>query len=79
MTGASGFLASHIISQLLSKGYRVRGTLRSASKAAAFQSKYGKDVETRVVPDIAVEGSFDSALDGVDFVIHSASPFTFSV
>lgn len=29
VTGASGFLASHIVKQLLEKGYRVRGTIRS--------------------------------------------------
>lgn len=29
MTGASGYIASHIVKQLLGKGYRVRGTVRS--------------------------------------------------
>lgn len=29
VTGASGFLATHCIQQLLSLGYRVRGTVRS--------------------------------------------------
>ena len=29
VTGASGYLASHIVHQLLEKGYRVRGTVRS--------------------------------------------------
>lgn len=29
VTGASGFLAGHIINILLEKGYKVRGTVRS--------------------------------------------------
>ncbi|KAK3575860.1 hypothetical protein CHS0354_034456, partial [Potamilus streckersoni] len=29
VTGASGYIANHIIKQLLEEGYRVRGTLRS--------------------------------------------------
>ena len=29
MTGASGFIATHIIKQLLEEGYSVRGTVRS--------------------------------------------------
>lgn len=79
MTGASGYLSGHVISQLLSKGYRVRGTLRSTDKAEKFKSQYGGNVETRVVPDIAVEGAFNDTLDGVDFIVHTASPFTFTV
>jgi nucleoside-diphosphate-sugar epimerase len=34
VTGASGFIATHVIQQLLDTGkYRVRGTVRSAAKA----------------------------------------------
>lgn len=29
VTGASGFIASHIVKQLQEEGYRVRGTLQS--------------------------------------------------
>lgn len=35
VTGASGFLAGHIVKQLLEKGYRVRGTVRSLENPAA--------------------------------------------
>ena len=35
VTGASGYIAQHIILQLLAKGYRVRGTIRSLDKAPA--------------------------------------------
>jgi len=29
VTGASGFIAAHIVRELLERGYRVRGTVRS--------------------------------------------------
>lgn len=29
VTGASGYLASHVVHQLMQKGYRVRGTVRN--------------------------------------------------
>lgn len=33
VTGASGYVAGHCIIQLLDRGYRVRGTLRSLRRA----------------------------------------------
>jgi uncharacterized protein YbjT (DUF2867 family) len=33
VSGATGFIAAHAIEQLLSKGYRVRGTVRSTKNA----------------------------------------------
>ena len=33
LTGASGFIAQHILLQLLAEGYAVRATVRSAAKA----------------------------------------------
>ncbi|HWL49190.1 MAG TPA: NAD-dependent epimerase/dehydratase family protein, partial [Acidimicrobiia bacterium] len=35
VTGASGFIASHIVQQLLEGGYRVRGTVRDPDKTRA--------------------------------------------
>lgn len=32
VTGASGFIASHVINELLRKGYNVVGTVRSLDK-----------------------------------------------
>jgi len=32
VTGASGYIASHIVHQLLQKGYRVHGTVRSTDE-----------------------------------------------
>ena len=53
VTGATGFIASHLILKLLDAGYAVRGTARSASKAERLNevlSNYaGKPVNIQVV------------------------------
>lgn len=55
VTGANGFIAMWIIHVLLEKGYRVRGTVRSAEKIAHIKKtfeKYGDKIELVVVDDI---------------------------
>lgn len=80
LTGASGFLGSHIASQLLDAGYSVKATFRSDAKAKAFLEAFaGKSIKTHVVPDITEKGAYDECIVGADFVIHSASPFTFNI
>ncbi len=37
VTGAGGFVATELIKQLLSKGYNVRGTVRSLSDTGKMQ------------------------------------------
>ena len=37
MTGASGFIASHIVQQLQQAGYAVRGTVRSLENETKIQ------------------------------------------
>ena len=34
MTGASGYIATHVVQQLLQAGYQVRGTVRSTKNEA---------------------------------------------
>lgn len=34
VTGASGYLGSHVVKSLLARGYNVRGTVRSTSNKA---------------------------------------------
>ncbi|KAF7554146.1 hypothetical protein G7Z17_g3124 [Cylindrodendrum hubeiense] len=76
VSGANGFIASHIVDQLLVAGYRVRGTVRDASRTGWLQSHfdatYGADRFTLVeVPDITTDGAFDEALKGVHGVVHT--------
>ncbi|WWC90733.1 uncharacterized protein L201_005670 [Kwoniella dendrophila CBS 6074] len=80
VTGASGYIASHTTDILLSKGYNVRGTVRSDSKgkylANLFKGKQGK-FDFVIVEDISKQGAFDNAVKNVDGVAHMASPYYF--
>ena len=89
LTGGNGFIASHILSQLILAGYAVTATLRSPSKAQALLSTHpeweGK-VKFDYVPELtatnAFDGVFEKAMEdggGFDYVIHTASPVTFVV
>lgn len=68
VTGINGYIGSHIGLQLLQKGYFVRGTVRSMSKAqrlldGAYRC-YSSQLEVVVVPDISDKGAFDEAVQG---------------
>ncbi|KAA1476729.1 NAD(P)-binding protein [Dentipellis sp. KUC8613] len=71
---ASGFLATHVIDQLLDAGYRVRGTARSPKADAVREaySAYGDKFEVAVVDDIATS-DLTAALTGVTALIHVAA------
>ena len=45
VTGASGFIAMHCILQLLEKGFRVRGTLRSPSREESLRATFAKHLD----------------------------------
>lgn len=70
VTGANGFIGSHVADQLIQAGYLVRGTSRDTSKTAwmteMFEKKYGKGkFEATVVRDMAEIGAFDEACKGL--------------
>lgn len=71
MTGANGFLGSHIVDQFLQEGYRVRGTVRDLEKnkwlQEYFDKKYGPGLlELVKVEDFTKEHCFDDAAKGKD-------------
>lgn len=72
ITGANGYIASHIVNQLLKLGYRVRGTVRNEKPwLNKLFSKYGEGTfETVIVPEITIDGAFDEAVKGVDGIMH---------
>ncbi|KAH6844743.1 hypothetical protein B0I37DRAFT_312183 [Chaetomium sp. MPI-CAGE-AT-0009] len=81
VTGASGFIGSHIADQLLSEGYLVTGTTRDVSKISWLQSlfdgKYGEGKFGVVqVPDMAESRVFDNLLHGMSGIVHVASDMT---
>ncbi|CAD6569534.1 MAG: methylglyoxal reductase (NADPH-dependent) gre2 [Alectoria sarmentosa] len=86
VTGASGFVAAHVLNSLFKEGYKVRGTVRSEATANKVRKTHGhhlKGDDSRltfaIVPDIAVPGAFDESVKGVDGVFHTASPFVMQV
>lgn len=80
VTGASGFLAQHLILQLLPRGHSVRGTLRSMKRADEVRSVLAKfDPRARdiafVQVDLSSDEGWDDAVLNCDYVQHVASPF----
>ena len=71
VTGASGFIAKHVVLQLLNRGYHVRGTVRSPEKAAHLRA----DGIDAVQFDGATPGpEVGPALDTASHVILSIAP-----
>lgn len=71
VSGASGFVAAHVIKELLEHGYKVRGTVRSEDSAKGVRkthAKHSDKLSFAIVKDVAAPGSFDEAVKGVDGV-----------
>lgn len=83
VTGATGFIASRLVEQLLSRGYRVRGTVRSLRKPGDVdrlrQLPGAAERLELVEADLTAPGSFDAPAAGCDVVMHTASPYVISV
>eukprot|EP00124_Ichthyophonus_hoferi_P002195 Ihof_evm2s140 gene=Ihof_evmTU2s140 len=83
VTGASGFIACHIVKQLLeSKKYQVRGTVRGLTEANEKRVAPLRDLALStgqelnlVEADLLNESSWTKAVEGCDYVLHTASPF----
>ncbi|MGA9832770.1 MAG: NAD-dependent epimerase/dehydratase family protein [Trebonia sp.] len=73
VTGAAGFIGSHVMEAMAAAGYEVRG-LDSLSPAVhdGKPSYISDDLELRVA-DVRDPGAVDDALDGVDAVCHLAA------
>ncbi|GAQ46762.1 hypothetical protein AtubIFM54640_006287 [Aspergillus tubingensis] len=80
VTGASGFIASHVVQQLLESGDQVHATVRSTKN----KKKIGHllDMQERwpgklhlFEADLLVAGSFEAPMKGCSVVYHIASPF----
>ena len=68
LTGATGFLGSHIADALLARGYRVRASVRMTSNLRWLD---GKPVETMVI-DLTDPADCARFLAGTDGMIHCA-------
>jgi len=83
VTGASGFIASYVIRKLLDNGYTVRATVRGLTRGNKYEyltSLPGAAERLELVQaELLTEGSYDEAIAGCEYVIHTASPYVFDV
>ncbi|XP_071493069.1 uncharacterized protein [Diadema antillarum] len=80
VTGSSGYIATHIVKQLLEAGYKVRGTVRSLSnpkKVTPLKElcpNAAHELEL-VEADLTKKQGWKEAVRGCTHVLHTASPF----
>ncbi len=83
VTGASGFIAKHIVHQLLVDGHAVRASVRSQAQADAVADTIGNHLSNPealerlsfVVLNLEEDAGWEEAAFGVDALVHTASPF----
>lgn len=85
VTGANGYIASHVADQLLARGYHVRGTVRSAAKGDATKATLDARHPTGpatfsyvVVEDMGQPDAFRDAIPGCAGICHVAANLSFS-
>jgi dihydroflavonol-4-reductase len=84
VTGGSGFVAMHVMLQLLEAGHDVRATLRSTAKEAGVRSALQSAGCSRlgklefVIADLLSDDGWDEAVAGCEYVQHVASPYSAS-
>lgn len=80
VTGATGFIALHIIQLLQREGYRVRGTVRSLKNEEKLKPLRNLCPDARyplelVETDLTRDEGWEAAVRGCRYCIHVASPF----
>ncbi|KTB10706.1 NADPH-dependent methylglyoxal reductase GRE2 [Nakaseomyces glabratus] len=84
VSGASGFIAQHIIRQLLDQNYKVIGSVRSTEKGDNLKNAIFKSANFNyeIVKDIADLNAFDPVFEkhgkDIKVVLHTASPLNFT-
>ncbi|WP_433606635.1 NAD-dependent epimerase/dehydratase family protein [Dactylosporangium sp. CA-139114] len=75
VTGGSGYVAGYVVRELLARGYRVRATLRNLGRGDAVRKKLAVPGDLSfVAADLLTDDGWDAAAEGVDYVVHTASP-----
>lgn len=79
VTGANGFVASHVIDALIAQGHTVIGSLRGANKGSGIlknHSEWEGKLSFVSVADYTQEGVWDEVFEKGDFdyVVHVAAP-----
>ncbi|KAF2025422.1 NAD(P)-binding protein [Setomelanomma holmii] len=85
LSGANGFVASHIVEGLIAQNYHNVGTVRSKKKAQdifALHPDWTPHITWAYIADIGASSAFDETFEEVghfDYVNHNASPVDFTV
>ncbi|KAF4465570.1 NAD dependent epimerase dehydratase [Fusarium albosuccineum] len=86
LTGANGFVASHILSILIDRNYTITATVRSQQKADDIirtHPEWKNKVNFAIVTDFTTAKPFDHLFQTAEvpfsYVIHTASPLHFQV
>ncbi len=84
LTGVTGFLGGHVTVALLNAGYQVRGSLRKRERIEATRQAIrtgGGDVRNLefVELDLLKDEGWSEAMEGMDYLVHTASPFVTSM
>ena len=72
VTGATGFIGSHLVERLLSEGAIVRCLMRPVSPRGGAARHLPPQGATSILGDLITGAGLDTALDGVDIVFHLA-------
>ncbi len=83
LTGASGFIAKHVAARLLEVGWRVRATVRGATRRDEVRAALVPHVKPELLDerltfaelDLTTDSGWGTATEGVDALVHTASPF----
>lgn len=84
VTGAAGFIGSHMVETLADAGHEVIATdtpeaLEPSDPVRRLSAAVARRRASMVVPaDLTAPGALDEAVKGVDFVFHAASVFNYS-
>jgi nucleoside-diphosphate-sugar epimerase len=83
VTGGSGYLAGWCIVELLECGYRVRTTIRNASREPAVRAAIGTRTDAHEhlsvhAADLLRDEHWQRLTEGCDYVLHVASPLPVS-
>ena len=68
VTGGSGFIGSHVVDNLISKGFDVRCIVRKTSNLQWLQNKSVTLLET----SLSDKEGLKRAVEGVDYIFHIA-------
>jgi nucleoside-diphosphate-sugar epimerase len=79
VTGANGFVAAHVIAELISNGHTVTGAVRRASAGEDLLAEFPQwkdNLDFVVIDDYANEAALDKLFQEhkFDYIVHTAAP-----